>query len=255
MRWMTLWLLPGCAMGPVEETIIDELRVVSAIAEPPEVAPGESYTLDVTVADPVGDGFELLVWTCPPEEAPPGVELPPELLGGPCTVARPTVDADGHARLTSLATVPVPQWVLACAPGACDVDDATERQLRDPVDWLSGLPLEGVSAAFRLVRIAIPPAEAALENPVVEEVGPTDQLRDAGPKDPVTLRFVVPGAETAYGRATVGGFSRPSFDVADDGTVELEWYGPRERDPGAGTIYVVFEGEAGAAALVELPVE
>lgn len=244
--------LAGCATGPNEETVIDELRVVAAIAEPPEVAPGEPFDLDVTVADPVGDGFDLLVWSCPPAEAPAGV-APPEALGGACVVSRPEVLGD-HAVVPSVGLSPVPQWVLACAPGACDLSDPREAELRDPAAWLGTLPLEGVSAALRQVRIVQPPAEPTLQNPVVDELSGVRRLGAATPDAPVTLRFRAVGARTAYGRSTVGGFARPSFDVAEDGTVALDWYGPRKREAGPGTIYVVFEGVHGAAALAEVPV-
>jgi hypothetical protein len=256
MRSVTLGLvLVGCAMGPNEETVIDELRVVSAVAEPPEVTPGGAYDLTVTVADPQADGFELLVFTCPPSSLPSGVTLPPEALDAPCVVDRPAVDDEGHAVVPSIGALPVPQWMVACAPGACALDDVSERELRDPVAWLQTLPLEGVSAAFRQVRVVEPPAEPALQNPDIVEVGPVRGLASAGPDDPVTLSFVVPGAETAFGRATVGGFGRPSFDVASDGSVSLEWYGPRRRYEGAGWIYVVFEGADGASSLYQLAVD
>lgn len=243
-----LWLA-GCEGGPNEETVIDELRVVSAVAEPPEVAPGGAYDLTVTVADPVGDGFELVVFTCPPAELPPGVTLPDGALDGPCAVDRPEVDAAGHAVVPSIGALPVPQWMVACAPGACDLDAVGEAELRDPVTWLQSLPLEGVTAAYRQVRLVEPPEEPALQNPVIDAA--PDALPAGGPDEPVSLSFVVPGALTAYGRSTVGGFARPRFDVADDGAVTLEWYAPKRRDPQEGWIYVVFEGEDGAAALFQ----
>lgn len=251
-----LLLLVGCAMGPNEETVIDELRIVSAVAEPPEVAPGGAYDLTVTVADPVGEGFELVVFTCPPAELPPGVtlDLPPGALDAPCAVERPVVDELGQAVVPSVGALPVPQWMVACAPGACDVDAARERDLRDPIEWLRSLPLDGVTAAARQVRVVSPPAEPALVNPEITEVGPIRGLAEAGPDDPATLSFVVPGARTAFGRATVGGFARPQFDVASDGSVTLEWYGPRARDPQEGFLYVVFGGEDGATALFQLAV-
>jgi hypothetical protein len=194
--------LAACADGPAPETVIDELRLVTVVAEPPEVRPGEVYALDVVVADPVGDGFELQVFQCG---------------AAGCALQDP-------AAVVAEAGV---QWTFACAPGLCD---PTEADLADPVAWLAELPLEGVSAASRAVRVAETPA---LANPVITSA-PTSPGR--------RLSFVVPGATIAYGQATSGGFARASVDVASDGSVTLE------RIPGeqAGTAWVVFEGEPGA---------
>ena len=38
---MFLWTLVACMSGPTSQTLIDELRVVAVVAEPPELRPGE----------------------------------------------------------------------------------------------------------------------------------------------------------------------------------------------------------------------
>lgn len=212
-------LLVGCGDGPNPETLVDELRIVAAVAEPPEVAPGASFALTVTVAR--SDDADLLVWTC----------------GDTCVQARPQL-VDEQATVEFLATTD-PIWMLACE--GCDLE-VGEARLRDPVGWLEDLPLEGVAAASRTVRVSDTP-EA--RNPVIERAPEPDTLVGANPEAPTPLRFRVPGAETAFGSATDGGFGRPQFDIASDGTAVLEWYGPED----AGRVYVVFEGIDGASAV------
>ncbi|MEZ4236183.1 MAG: TonB family protein [Myxococcota bacterium] len=131
----------------------------------------------------------------------------------------------------------LPVWFLACAPGLCgDLAAVDEATLQDPASWLQGLPLSGVSAAVRTTRIG------EGENPVIAEApeGPLVAAADAE----VPLGFTVPGAATAYGLATAGGFARPQQDVASDGAVTLPWVG----GAAPGRVYVVFEdGEGGTA--------
>ena len=57
-------LMFACVAGPGAETLIDDLRVVAIVAEPPEVAPGAASTLTATIADPLDQGVDLLMWTC-----------------------------------------------------------------------------------------------------------------------------------------------------------------------------------------------
>ena len=61
---MILIFALGCGAGPNDETLVDELRVLAMVAEPPEVAPGAESTVEVTVADPEGVGPDVIVWTC-----------------------------------------------------------------------------------------------------------------------------------------------------------------------------------------------
>lgn len=225
MRRALVLLTIGCAAGPNVETQIDELRVVAAVAEPPEVATGESYALTVTVADPAGAGFDSLVWTCPP-----GEDCVREPLAG-------AVEMPG---------LPFPVWIVACEPGLCDLEAVTDVSLADPVAWLEELPLTGVSAAVRTPAFTELPLEERRENPVVEEAPEAGAADRATVEAPVTLRFVVPGAETAYGSATGGGFGMASYDVASDGAVALAYYAPEE---GGARLYVVFEDGLGGTAV------
>ena len=57
-------LFLGACMGPNDETLVVELRVMAMVAEPPEVAPGAMTTITVHVADPLDEAPEVLFWTC-----------------------------------------------------------------------------------------------------------------------------------------------------------------------------------------------
>lgn len=224
--FMMAFLVAACG-GPDEATLLDELKVVAAVAEPPDVLAGEPYDLSFTVADPLDEGGEWLAWSCLPE-------LGCVTEGGPLDGETLSVQAVGVA--------PVPVWFLACAPGACDLGEADEERLLDPIGWLEELPMTGVTLASRLTRVVAEGAERN-ENPRIE-VAPSGLSAPA--EADLSFRFVVPGAEQAFGLGTGGGFTMGSFDVARDGAVELVWVAPKET--GIYRLYVVFDdGEGGTA--------
>ena len=232
MRTFVLWFgLVACG-GPNEATLIEELRIVAAVAEPPEAAIGETYDLTVTVADPLQLGGDWLVWSCIPELE--GIPVEPGCV-------RQAGTLDGETFTVPAAVVgPLPVYVMACNPGKCDLPGATDAQLEDPNAWLTELPFSGVALARRFTRVA--EGEERRENPVVEEV--TLDKESVKTEGELTLSFVTPGAETAYGYATGGGFTMGSFDVGESGNAELVWVAPE--DAGGYRLYVVFEdGEGG----------
>ena len=226
------WIvLAACEPGPNEETLVESLQIVAAVAEPPEVAPFEPYTLTATVVDPEQEGFEVLMWSCLDD----------------CESVRP--DVDGTQALATVASVaPVPGWILACAPGVCDLDDPRERDLKDPFGWLQTLPIEGVSLVSRLPRLTEDTGERHV-NPVIEEVPSEDKLQDVRSESSVRLNFSVPGAETAWTYTTLGGFRRPSEDIASDGAVTVEWFAPKK--PDTADLFVVFVDALGGAVVWE----
>ena len=229
---LPILFLAGCEPGPNVETLVDSLQIVAAVAEPPEVAPMEPYSLTATVADPEEVGFEVLMWTC---------------LEDLCESV--LADVDGSAASATVVSVaPIPGWILACEPGLCDLDDARQRDLKDPFGWLQDLPLEGVSLVSRLPRLAEGTGERN-ENPVIEELPSVDKLDDVKPEDSVRLKFSVPGAETAWTYTTRGGFRRPSEDIASDGAVTVEWFAPKKSGPSE--LFVVFVDELGGSAVWE----
>jgi len=223
-----LLLLSACEPGPNVETLVDSLQVIAAVAEPPEVALFEPYELTVTTIDPDDEGFDVLVWSCVED----------------CEVVSPTRDAE-----TSVATLvpvaPVPTWILACAPGVCDLESPPDRDLQDPFEWLQRLPQEGVSLASRWPRIVDQTGDRH-QNPFIDSEPALERLTVKAERS-TRLEFVVPGAETAWTYATAGGFRRPSEDIASDGAVTVQWYAPEA--PGEVDLYVVFVDDRGGAVL------
>ena len=225
-------LLWACEPGPNEETLVDTLQIVAAVADPPEVAVMEPYTLTATVADPAQEGFEVLMWAC---------------LEGAC--ASVLADVEGSAAAATVFSVaPIPGWILACEPDLCDLDDPRERDLKDPFGWLQDLPIEGVSLVTRLPRLAEGTGDRHV-NPVIVSAPRIEKLEGVRPEDSVRLTFSVPDAETAWTYTTRGGFRRPSEDIASDGAVTVEWYAPKKS--GTVDLFVVFVDDLGGSVVWE----
>jgi len=225
---MLLALAVGCG-GPSDETRIEELRLVALAAEPPAVDPGAAYALTATVADPLGEGGDLLVWSCPPS--------------GACDVALAPIDA--AQRVVPQTAHPARVvWAVACAPGQCgDLAAISDETLRDPVAWLAQLPITGVSAAMRAMPIAVDTGAAV--NPALDEAPPDWITGDSEVGAP--LVFSAPGARFAYGYATAGAFSAPRYEVAGSGAVTLTWFAAD--DGGAGELFVVLEDGNGGVTV------
>lgn len=218
--------LIACEDGPSPETLVDDVQVIAGVAEPLASAPGEPWMLTATVADPLERGAEVLVWSCVED----------------CVTVRASLQ-DERVVIPQVSVAPVPVWILACDPEICELDDPDPADLRDPVGWMQRLPLDGVSLATRQVLLTEEPPEDRPENPLLV-AEPAIRRLDAVPAGGRrVLEFEVPGATTAWGYSTAGGFSRPSEDVAMDGRVELEWFAPEES--GIVRLYVVFEDELG----------
>lgn len=225
-------LLTACEPGPAPETLVDDVQVIAAVAEPLAVAPGEPWTLTTTVADPKARGAELLVWSCLDAEN--------------CATARAVPDGD-QAALDLVSAAPVPLWILACDPGLCELDDPDPADLLHPFSWMQRLPLEGVSLATRQVLLTEDPVEERPLNPVAEQAPDPAVPATVAARDTKRFKFQVPGAETAYGYATAGGFEMPSSDIDSEGNVTLTWYAPK--DAGDVQLWVVFEDGVGGTTV------
>jgi hypothetical protein len=258
----------GCGPGPSDETLIDELQVVGAIVEPPEIGPGEDATVEVVVADPLGTGADVLVWSCTgfgagcleapaplPEWAAVG-SLEDEQLVIPWT-ASPALGA----LLEEGETAEAGLWVLACEPGLCAVidevraalddggaaPDALVADLADPFAWVADLPIDGVSLAQRSLVLSARPQEQRNTNPVIDvrRDGPTTVSPGQDLELPIEVSDDGDTVELAFGLATGGGFGLPSFDVLD-GEAILRWYAPDETGE-VDLFVVVNDGEGGTA--------
>lgn len=257
-----LLLLFGCG-GPSDETLLDELRVLAIVAEPPEVPPGAAATLTTTVVDPGGVDPEIVVWTCTPfgsgclETGLPGLGARAGRLTDGAFVDERVAPAELAAVVGDGTTVlPVFTWVLACDPGLCPLYELAEASptpgtsaadelgvlLADPLTMMEDLPLTGTSLATG--RVSVSTRATPVVNPVLR---PEFTTVDAAAGDSARLDFGVDGGETAYGFTTAGGFGAPEYAV-EDGAVSLEWFAPDE-SAGNTDLFVVVNGPDGGSAL------
>jgi hypothetical protein len=258
-----LSLLAGC-MGANEDTLVDELRVMAVVVEPPEAAPGATVAITAYIADPDSDGSapEVLLWTCTNvgdgclEAAEPGQGT---------TVGAPT---DGQLVSTRMVppalagvvgdgttVLPLLLWTLACAPDLCpaialaaaspeaDTADADTLAtfLADPITGAENLPLVGTSLA--LAQLAVSTRAAPLTNPVLT---PPAALPSVAVGGSVDITFTVDRAGTAYGYTTRGGFDATAYEIVD-GTVILTWFGGDEA--GSADLWVVVNGVDGGSVV------
>ena len=131
VRFLYLFVLIGCGETS-PETLVDELRVIASIAEPPEVKPGETFTYTSYIANPDNEDTVAATWVC-------------TNLGDGCVEAQGGVDSlgtmepEGQASVWTrdLAVTPVRlSGDLAVNPvAAYAVESAAERTLKAPKTW------------------------------------------------------------------------------------------------------------------------
>lgn len=255
---MVVLLLTACG-GANDETLLDELRVLSVLPQEPEIAPGETTTVSVRVVDPEATGFRALVWTC-------------TRLGEDCL-------EDEEGRTTSLATVeegraavpvtasmalaavasesPLPLvtiWALACADDACPLLDEVERgdpidadMWANPTDWMSELPITGTSLALATLRVSTRSAETRHVNPTIA-VSPEAPSAAAGKSVEVEVAITGElGSEArVWGYATAGGFERPSDRPNARLEANLSWIAPDTAGSADGFLLLVDDEGGGA---------
>lgn len=265
MRWLltpVMLTLVACG-GPSDETLIDELRILTAIPDPPEVEPGGRVSIAPVIVDPEQSGVEVLTWLCT-IAGPPGspcLELVGPEPGDSLAAAQGGVAVDlmvspllSEALPGADSFLDIEVRVLACAPGLCPViaqatserselsDELVDR-LSDPVSLLVDLPLEGVSYARRPLRISQRAQEDRLVAPIVS-AAPADE--SPAPESEVGVRVQVEHPRevpvTVYGFATAGGFGPASVEVVD-GEAELTWFAPGQS--GEVTLWVLASTEDG----------
>lgn len=256
-------LAAGCG-GANDETVVDELRVMAIVAEPPEIAPGASASVTATVADPTGVDPDVLLWTCTNlgdgclEAAIPGQGT---VVGKPVdgtlsTVATAPVEFAGVVG-DGTTVLPVLVWTLACAPGVCPAIDLAASQpeagsadadtlaafLADPYGAAADLPLTDTSLA--LAQVGVSMRAEPVTNPVLT---PPDGALTVVAGEYLDLAFGVEaaGATTAYGYASLGGFDAASYEVRD-GAVTMRWFAPE--DAGTADLWIVVNGEDGGSTV------
>jgi hypothetical protein len=250
-------LLTACG-GANDETLLDELRVLSMLPQAPEIAPGETTTMDVRIVDPDAGGYRALVWTC-------------TQLGEDCledeegrTPALATVE-DGRAAVPVTASMalaavasdsPLPLvsvWALACADDACPLLDEVERGdtidadvWADPTDWMSELPIEGTSLALSSVQVSTRAADTRHVNPTIT-VSP--EAPSVTPGGSVEVEVAITGElgseARVWGYTTAGGFERPSDRPNARLEARLDWIAPATAGSASGFLLLVDDEGGG----------
>jgi hypothetical protein len=235
-----LALLVACAGGPNDATLVDELRVVAAVADAPEIGPGEQTELTAWIADPGDVQPEVAIWTCTFAGdgcLETGTALSewvaqPALVDGQVT-ASVTASPALAELLTGPEELPMSVWMLACDPGLCPLFDALDAapgtdayddavdQLTSPLDWLSDLPKEGVSLATKSVAVSAREPDLRNQNPTLQV--DVMVLQDGSAELTPTIDDVDAGPDAAvWGLATSGGFEQTSTAWDEDPMLWVE---------------------------------
>ncbi len=282
---MSLLVLPmlllACGNGPSDETLVDELRVLATLTDPPEALAGETVSVDTLVVDPLDAGFEVLTWAC--TFTGEGCLEEEELTGFAWEGLSYTPDQAGSTRFSSSTTVspfvgdflseePIPLvqlWTLACEPGLCPAMDlaaadpeagseeaaALQAVLADPSEQMKDLPFQGASLGVRWLYASTRAEGERLENPeisceVVSQEGEAVPTVVAGESLGFTC-FVsgeFDGYAGAWGYATNGGWEGPTY-LLDPGVTLLDytWFAPEEvpEDSTVDLWVVLVDGQGG----------
>jgi hypothetical protein len=260
---MLLWLGVACG-GPLEETLVDELRILGAPIDPPELFPGESASATPIVVDPVGDGFDLLVWTCttlgPPgspclEFSDGGTPHIAVLREGEFTFAAPEGAGVGLAQ--GIEVVVGELRMLGCVPGLCPIIAQVQAGLGPPEfevladvnALLRAVPLEGVAYARRDLRIVAELGAPRHENPTIDVSLSRRRVRPGRSAEvAVMATSSSDAAMTAFAYTTLGGLDAVSIEIVD-GEGAFEWFAPADAEPGRSHLWVIVRDERGGEAV------
>lgn len=196
--------LTGCTIGDgryprprdlTPTTLVDRLRILAIVAEPPEVAPGTPVTFSALVADPDND-LPFKAWlACPPDQ-PDG-----------CTAGLAEISPDASPEeLAALGVIGLePGFPPAYTPDAALLDGLDENARR-----------EGVYVSIQLAAF---PASVLAEDP--EDL-------DFNAVEVAFKRLVVSEASTPNHNPTLGAFTVDGVEVPVDATLELDVGEPYE---------------------------
>ena len=267
VRLLVLLLMTGCGETS-PETLVDELRVIASIAEPPEVKPGETFTYTSFIANPDDEDTVAATWVC-------------TNLGDGCIEAQGGVDSlsttepEGQASVwtrelgVTPALTPVVAenaitatqlWTLTCVRDTCPIvdeiaelgpadawPDELSEQLANPTNWMSDLPMSGVSLAYQLLTTSL--SDDPQSNPTLVATDEREGLLVRG--ETFSLGFTVDGNFTeqaqVYNYITGGGFKMANTYVTAGDTVDLEGTAPKDGDEAH--IWVVLADGLGGVAV------
>lgn len=199
-------LLSGCVIGDARyarprdltpTTLVDRLRTLAIVAEPPEVAPGEPVTFTALVADPNND-LPFKAWlACPPDQSG----------GAGCFVDLSQISPDATPdELAALGVIGFePGFAPTYTPDAALLDGLDDTARR-----------EGVNVTIQLAAF---PAAMMVEDP--EDI-------DYNEVEVAYKRLVVSEASTPNHNPSFVAFTVDGVPVPDDTPVELDVGEPYE---------------------------
>ena len=278
MIFLTLW---GCfSFDP--RTRVDELRVMAVQSVPAEITPSSVVDINVLIADPIGEGADVLVWPCTDigegclerevfaedssqwiqsfsyEEAVTTLSfsLPSQVAG--------IVQQLPEELIPFTGTV---MWVLACVPGECDVVSQFEQgtvnldDFSNPSSMIEDVPLGRSSLAKRSLRISSRPQEEQVQNPILEFDESQELVLNVSESKELEISYEMtsPQASAVYlsGYASAGyiqegpprGFGEDEFSTT--GTDSLVWLGLESAEEG--TLYLILEDDVGGVEFYLAP--
>ena len=278
---MILLGLVGC-MGFDQQTNVSELRVLAIQSEPPELAVSEflipgvekEAVANILIADPLKEGYQWAVWQCTTfgdgcleaeffaedlsawillgETTEQEIQLPIQLNPAWIGVLE-NIEEEGPVGLTGL-------WVLACAPGQCDLltqalnGDVDVSRFSNPFDLMVSLPIEKTSLGFKTLYVSQEAnEETRLRNPLI-----SPKMNDSiiiSSEESTELQFDIelfqrdPDTASIYGYATVGGFDANSLvnNILETLVLEksLNWYVSEEDSKGDSELFVIVDDGLG----------
>ena len=260
----------GCG-DTAPETLVDELRVMASVAEPPEVHPHMPFSYETYFANPEEVDATAMTWVCTNlgsgclEAAGGAQSIATEALEGLAPTWQRTLSVSpslmGVVQGGPITATQV--WTLYCADGVCPVIDAAagvdptepwpeslQDDLSNPTSWMADLPMTGVSLAYQLLTTSL--SDDPHQNPTLTPDAdvPTSLKRDKS----FSIRVQVDGefSEQAqlYNYITGGGFKNPSTFVTAGDTIELEGTAPKKGDE-ARIWIVLVDGLGGMAVWTE----
>lgn len=251
------------------ETLVDELRLIASVAEPPEVGPAEPFDFSMYIANPEDSELETVTWVC--TNLGEGCL---EAAGDSLAVSTNALSAEDISWSETLSTAPalmgiLPEtgplsataiWTLVCEPGVCPLfeeasslppqeawsKDLAER-LENPLDWMSDLPTTGVTLAYRLITVTTEVERR--ENPsLVLDGNPSLELEKG---KSFSLSFVVDGdfgdEARLYNYTSGGGFAITDTFVEAGECVTIDGTAPEEA--GSITLWAVLNDGLGGTAV------
>lgn len=278
---MFLWTILGCfSFDP--RTRVDELRVMAVQSVPAEITPTSMVDINILIADPVGEGADVLVWPCTDigegclerdifaddpsqwiqsfsyEEAVTTLSfsLPPQVAGIVQQIPEELIPFTGTV-----------MWVLACVPGECDVmsqfaqGTAELDDFSNPSSMIEGVAFGRSSLAKRSLRVSSRPPEEQVQNPILGFDESQELVINVNESKELEFSYEIlsPQASDVYlsGYASAGyiqegpprGFGGGEFSTV--GTNSLLWQALETAEEGV--LYLILEDDMGGVSFWSAP--